>query len=271
MYITGQYFFGMIDTMSWASRKKFTYGTVVAIVLVFLMSIPVYIYLSRPSTCVDNKQNGDEIGVDCGGSCDTLCTTEVNKPIVHWSRPFKVTKGVYDIVAFAENPNFKAGTKRVIYKFKLYDENNVLVSEKLGKTFIGPNEQFMVFESNIRTGERIPKRALFEFEPDIKWSRISTPSVDVPNIFARDKKVSNLESKPRLKALLVNDASFEVKNIEVVAVLYDINDNAIAVSKTVVDSMAKNSTKNITFTWNEPFDALPVRVEILPRVNTFNL
>jgi hypothetical protein len=253
--------------MSWASNRKFKYEVIVVIVVFFIAMIPVYLYINKPATCVDNKQNGDEIGIDCGGSCDTLCAVEVNKPIVHWSRPFKVVDGVYDIVAFVENPNFKAKAKRVIYKFKLYDENNILVSEKLGKTFIGPNEQFAVFESNIKTGERIPKKALFEFEPDIKWSRVTTLDINTPNIFARDKKVSDLESKPRLKTLLVNSSPFDVKNIEVVAVLYDINDNAIAVSKTIVDLIEKKSTKNIVFTWNEPFMALPTRVEILPRVN----
>jgi len=257
--------------MSWASQRQFAYGAVVIMAIIVALAIPIYLYLNKTPTCTDGKQNGIEEGVDCGGSCDKLCSFQVNTPIIHWSRSFKIVDGVYDVVAFIENPNFKAGIERVIYKFKLYDENNVLVAEKLGKTFIGPNEQFAVFESNIRTGERVPKRTFFEFESDIQWLRSEISDTDTPNIFARDKNISDLETRPRLKALLVNDAFFEVQNIEVTAILYDINNNAIAVSSTIVDSIPKNSKRNVTFTWNEPFTAFPTKIEILPRVDLSKL
>jgi len=257
--------------MSWSSQRKFTYGILVISAIIIAVAIPAYLYFNKTPTCIDSRQNGDEDGVDCGGSCSNLCSFQIDNPVVHWSRPFKIVKGVYDVVAFVENPNFKAGVDRVIYKFKLYDENNILVAEKLGRTFIRPNEQFAVFESGIRTGERIPKRTFFEFEPDIQWSRIEISDTDTPNVFARDKSISDLETKPRLRALLVNDAFFEVKDIEVTVILYDINDNAIAVSSTVVDSIKKNSTRNVTFTWNEPFTAFPTKIEILPRVDLSKL
>ena len=257
--------------MSWASKRQFTYGTIVIAVIIFAISIPAYLYLNKPPTCIDNKQNGDEKGVDCGGSCDTLCVSQISDPIIQWSKVFKVSDGVYDAVAYVENPNVNAGVKKVIYKFKLYDKNNVLVAERVGKTFIGQNEQFAIFESNIRTGKRIPKNAFLEFKQGIDWTRLKISKADIPNIFARNKNISGLETKPRLNALLVNDDPFKVLNIEVVAILYDINGNSIAVSSTVVDSMAKNSTKNVTFTWTKPFSTLPVKIEIIPRTNLFKI
>ncbi|MCR4323244.1 MAG: hypothetical protein NUV61_04120, partial [Candidatus Azambacteria bacterium] len=58
-------------------------------------------------------------------------------------------------------------------------------------------------------------------------------------------------------------------NIEVVAILYDIEDNAIAVSATHVDSIDKNGTQQVSFTWQEPFEVNPVRISVIPRVNFF--
>ena len=70
-----------------------------------------------------------------------------------------------EVVGYVESVNAKAGIESIIYKFKLYDEKNILIEEKLGKTYVGPNEQFAVFESGIRTGQRIPKRVFLSLNP----------------------------------------------------------------------------------------------------------
>ena len=257
--------------MSWASKRKFLYSLAVLIVISAVVAVPTYFALHKAPTCVDNKQNGEEAGVDCGGSCDKLCSFQTSELIVHWSRGFKVADGVYDVVAYVENVNAKAGIESIIYKFKLYDENNILIEEKLGKTYVGPNEQFAVFESGIRTGQRIPKRVFFEFKPEPEWKRIELSPDKTVHISIKNQQITDVSTKPRLKALLVNDKPLPVSNIEVVAILYDIEDNAIAVSATHVDSIEKNGTRQVSFTWQEPFRANPVRISVIPRVNFFEL
>ncbi|MCR4330742.1 MAG: hypothetical protein NUV49_02590 [Patescibacteria group bacterium] len=255
--------------MSWASKRKFLYSLLVLIFISVVIAIPTYSALNKAPTCVDNKQNGEEIGVDCGGPCDKLCPSQTSELIVHWSRGFRVADGIYDVVAYVENVNTKAGIESIIYKFKLYDENNILIEEKLGKTYVGPNEQFAVFESGIRTGQRIPKRVFFEFKPDPEWKRIEIPLDEIVHISIRNQQITDAVTKPRLKALLVNDKPLPVSNIEVVAILYDIEDNAIAVSATHVDGIDKNGTQQVSFTWQEPFGVNPVRISVIPRVNFF--
>jgi len=257
--------------MSWASRRKFLYSLFVLAVLSALVAIPVYTLFDKAPTCTDGKQNGDEAGTDCGGSCDALCPFQTSDLIVHWSRSFKVADGVYDAVAYVENINASAGIENIIYKFKLYDENNILIEEKLGKVYVDQSEQFAVFEGGIRTGERIPKRTFFEFKPDPEWKRLELSSDETVHISVRNQNITDVGTQPRLKALLVNDQPFPAENIDVVAVLYDIEDNAIAVSATHVDRIDKNGTRQITFTWQEPFMVNPVRINIIPRVNPFEL
>lgn len=250
---------------AWATRRKslYLFGAIAVLLVVF--SLPVYYYFAQEPTCIDGKQNGMEEGIDCGGQCQRLCQENIKSPIVHWSRSFYVAKGVYDIVALVENPNFESGVREVLYRFKLYDDRNILVGERVGKTFIGSNEQFAVFEGGIRTGERVPKYVFFEFISELEWLHIDVPESDSLSI--KGQKLEYISEKPRLSAFIVNNTLDTIKDIEVVAVLYDVNDNAIAVSATTVDMLTGGENKPLAFTWREPFEVLPVRIEIIPRFN----
>jgi hypothetical protein len=57
--------------------------------------------------------------------------------------------------------------------------------------------------------------------------------------------------------------------VDVVAILYDADDNAVTASKAYLKSLPGESVQQVVFTW--PF-AMPVsieRIEVIPRVNPF--
>jgi len=53
-------------------------------------------------TCNDGIQNGDETGVDCGGSCPTVCLTQINLPVT-----FEGTGIDYTVTDFGGNASTK--------------------------------------------------------------------------------------------------------------------------------------------------------------------
>jgi len=255
--------------MNWASRRKLIYTSIIIAFLAVVAGVPLYIQLNKAPTCFDNKQNGEELGVDCGGACDAFCPFQIQAPIVHWARSFKVAHGVYDVAASLENPNGEAGIREIIYKIKLYDQDNIFITEKLGKTFLDVNEELLIFEGALRTGERIPKRAFIEFEPDPEWERVVLTEDRKPRISIKNQQFSELDTRPRLRAILSNDTPLSLYGVNVAVALYDINDNVIAVSATYLEAIAKHSEEAVIFTWQEPFSAQPVRIDIIPRVNPF--
>lgn len=252
---------------SWAATRKFAYT---AGVILFFAIIAVWIYFLRyyqAPSCTDGKQNQDEEGIDCGGSCAVVCPVSIAEPIVLWSRAFPVTSGIYNAVAYVENPNPGVGVRTATYRFKLYDENNVLVIERVGKVFIAPKERFAVFEPRLNTGNRIPKRVFFEFVKFSDWTKLPK---EMPKIIVRGEKFSNVNAAPRVDAILQNGTIIDIGDIDVAAIVYDENDNAMAVSATKVDVLKADSIYNLAFTWERPFPSPPSRVEIIPRVDLFD-
>lgn len=249
--------------MSWASRRRSTYIAIVAVIALIILVPTAFFILDKDPTCFDEKQNGDERGVDCGGSCEKLCVAQTSDPVIIWSRSFKVSDGVYNSVAYIENPNFSGGIRSIPYTFKLFDEKNVLVAERKGSTFISPNTVTPIFEGTIFTGERIPVKTFFEFSKPFEWSRYEKKG---NGLSVSDIKLSNADNSPRVDAILSNPSITDISDIEVVAIVFDSKDNAIAVSSTFVETLPDRSSRNIVFTWPNKFDLQPSRVEVIYRV-----
>ena len=256
-------FFCYYIVMSWSSRRRTLYSLIVLIGLTVIVGVPLFYLLYEEPTCFDGKQNQNEVAVDCGGSCELLCDSQVTLPAILWSRSFSVTEGVYNAVAHIENSNFKAGTFEVPYIFKLFDSENILVAERRGITYISPNSAFSVFEGGIITGERVPVRTFFEFKGEPEWFNLSNPA---SVIMIENRVLSDVSSSPTLDAIIKNTSVSDIKDIEIIAIIFDTDDNAIASSRTIIDVLPKNSEQEIAFTWPKSFTTSVGRVEIIPRV-----
>ncbi|MBI3074722.1 MAG: hypothetical protein HYY92_00715, partial [Parcubacteria group bacterium] len=224
-----------------------------------------------PGTCSDGKQNNGELGVDCGGSCARLCPFEVADVIVHWARAFPARDGFYDAVASIENPNFNAGVKNFAYTFKLYDAKNILVGIREGSTFLNPGERFVVYENGIKAegGSRAPQRTFFEARGELLWES-ATPLQENKLVVrgvrfeaARDGGI------PRVVTELTNQSTADMKDLSVVALLFDAEGNVIDASKTVVSGLAAGEAKNVTLLLSSGLRDAPSRIEVVPHRNQF--
>ncbi len=237
--------------MSWARRRKFIY--IGSIVLLFLLVIvlPTVIHFYKAPTCFDGKQNQTEVGVDCGGPCILLCRGGYAPLTVLWSRFSKVNDGVYNVLAYIENPNINAGTDDLNYTFKLYDKSGILLRERSGRTFAPANKVMAVFEADLFTGNQIPQRVEFSFSSQAVW----TKQESVENGLSISQAViSRADTAPRLSALINNKTINPIKNIEAIGIIYNTEGNTSAFSRTIIDSIDGKEAKNISFNWPQPFE-----------------
>ncbi len=251
--------------LSWAKRRQFLYGTIVSLViLIFGGSYVYFTFFNVTPTCFDNKQNGDEQGLDCGGSCSVACRGQViAEPILLWSRPFEVAPGLTNLVAYLQNPNVSYVGHPVGYFFRVYDKDNVLIGTRSGTVTIPPVKNFAIFEQGFNSGGRTPVKAFFEFSDPIVWELFRSTK---PELAVNDTRTSTESDVTHVDAVLENKTINRYQKIEVVAIIYDALGNAIAASKTVVDDLPGGGSVNLSFTWPQPFSGSVSKVEIIPKL-----
>jgi hypothetical protein len=255
--------------MNWALKRQIIIVALILGVLGILGTIILYPKLNPPPTCTDGKQNGTEQGVDCGGSCKRICPFATNDVVVKWARAFPVTDEVWNAVAYIENPNVSAAARRVPYEFRFYDENLTFIARREGYAYIAPNGTSAIFEGGIKVGSRSPKSTEFRFLADPVWESIDPRNNDI-KIFPSNQKVENETTRPRYQATVTNTSQlYTVEDIDLIAILYGADGNAVAVSQTAVEGLVPQESTNVYFTWQKPFPASVTRTEILPRFNVF--
>ncbi len=249
--------------MNWASRRQAIYITVAIFIFVILVGVPLYLkYFDKAPTCSDGVQNQNEHGIDCGGPCAKLCADESKDPITLYQRLFQTAPGTYSLVAMVENDNQGAYAEKADYVFKTYDKDNVLLDERTGSTFIPPSDTFPILEHSVYTGSRIPAKTVFSFIYPINWQR---GSFDVPVTNVIGVSATSTDSTPKVQATLVNEEVYAITNVQVIALVYDEQNNAMAVSQTIVDSIAAKQNAKVVFTWNTPFTGSIGKIDIVAR------
>jgi len=256
--------------MSWASRRQFKYLAGLFIFLALIVFAFTYKLIFKQPTCSDGKQNGEETGVDCGGSCIRVCDAEATTPVVIWSRAFPVIDNNYNLVAFVENRNKDSAVVSADYEFRIYDTNNKLLGRRQGKTFIPPNQQFPVFESRFYAGDSNVKSISFEFTSPLVWVK-KDPTLQTLPINVSKISFDNNPDTPTLSANIDNNSIYDIPEFDVIAILYDIDHNAINASKTHKGKLLNNSSTQAYFTWPEAFDVEPVMKEVLIEINPFSV
>jgi hypothetical protein len=257
--------------MDWSQKHQFRifiiFGTILFLLIVYL----VWPFVTKAPTCFDGKQNGDELGIDCGGACDLVCSMQADPLVVLWSNSSEIVSGRYNSVAYVKNPNQYAGIPSISYEFRLYDADNLLIAERRGTTFIDANANTAIFEGAIDTGERVPVRTTFRFlNENPEWIRIGQRDVGNISLIVTEKELVNADTNPRVDALISNRSLYDVDNFDVVVVLYDRDGNLVNTSSTYLTSLGGGEERGISYTWPKPFEKEVISIEIIPRLYLFN-
>jgi len=247
--------------MSWGTSRRNTILFVVALVIFVPGGVISFLVFYEPANCFDSKQNGSETGIDCGGSCQLLCTTQVTKPVVLWERPFRIMDGTYNLLAYIENPNPTAYVRNASYVFKMYNEDNVPIGERPGVVSIAPKSVRPIIEANVQTFEQTPARVTFEFVGDLVYEQ-TQPKESL--VIIKDEFIENEATSPRIKAKIQNISLNTLSKIDVVVLVYDVFDNVLGTSSTFVDSLTSEEVRDIVFTWPQSFADDVARIELIP-------
>lgn len=250
----------------WSRTRKKIILSIILFVLLILVGLPIFLLTYTEPGCADGKQNGDETGVDCGGSCQRLCAPESLPLLVKGDpRILTVATSTYEVVALLQNPNSDAGIARARYVFKLFSAGAVVPVKSIeGTAYIPPGTSLAIFEGPFVIEEgSVPTRATLEWEESaLVWDKSIAPS---PQIEIRSKTLTRADSAPRLEVVLVNPTLGSMKNLDLTAVLYDESGSVFSASLTFIELLEPGQTAQALFTWPGPLPQEPVEIEILTR------
>lgn len=210
--------------------------------------VAYYFYASYvPPSCVDKKQNRDEEGPDCGGKYCIPCLNKIKQPTVLWSRAFVTRPGFVDIGALIENGEQFLAARHMAYSIKLFDKNNTLIATKEGVGSLEPSERMLIFESNIPIEKRTP--GLVVVEPLASdWVKKDPNPLSIKVLRAEPFLEAD---PPHIEVDLKNEASIAYQNVEASVVLLS-GDEALGVTRTIIDRMAIGESKSLNLTWPQP-------------------
>jgi len=246
---------------SWSRHRKLSYALVVLILAIGCIAVPIFFVVYKAPTCTDGVKNGNELGIDCGGSCQKLCQSAFFAPNVAWTRFEKVSPGLYNVATYIINPNTNAEAVAVPYQVSLYDNKGILITEVNGAVSLPPRRNTLAFNGAVSVGSRIPAKALFEFVSSPEWTVKADP---LGSLQVVDKNYTEDETGSSLTATLKNTAVVPLDNVTVSAVLYDKDANALGFSRTIVDEIPAQGTALAPFTWPVSRNGGVVTIEILP-------
>jgi len=229
--------------------RRLQYGAGFTVVL-FLLLIPAYwsFFYTTP-TCSDGKRNGEEAGVDCGGACDKVCAFTAEEPKVLWTKAFRISEGIYNVVSYVENRNMGVGAKDVPYTITLYDKNGGILTSVEGTTGLPPDSVYPIFAGRVAVGTAEVGSAELDLGAIDTWERM-THGREQFTVLSRTLK--GADSTPRLTATIYNEALEDTQNVEVVATIFDNRRVPLTVSRTTIPLFEAQTEKSITFTWPEP-------------------
>ncbi len=235
----------------WATKRRFIYGGGTIIISALIVGALGYKLFYRAPTCFDGIKDGGETGIDCGGGCQRLCTSDALDPIVLWQKIFNISGDVYSAVALAENPNNNSENPRVTYRFDIYDANNRVITSVEGETSIPKGKKFMILEPGIVLKNQKPKFVEFKLLTYGPWQKNTTSD---PDVRVTNSSLQSTSTSPHITGTITNNSLQNIHQVELDAIVLDGNDNAVAASRTFVDNLLKRTSQDFVFTWPKPFN-----------------
>ncbi len=249
--------------MSWAARRRFFILLIIgAVVVAFLTVVGIATFYKAPS-CTDGAANGDETGIDCGGSCSYLCTAELQPPTILFTKTLENSVGRTDVIASVENKNANAAAKNVPYRIIFYGANQSIIQEVTGTLDLPSGATEPVFVPGVASGKQKVVNAFLDIDPSLpRWFTMTADSRIVPVV--SNTTQGGTPDAPRIEAILANPSVTTLTNVQAIVLVRGAQGDIIAASKTVVATIPAQGQAIATFTWNRAFAQIPASIEVVP-------
>lgn len=247
-------------------------SAIIAIYLLIfsLISCGIYAMLRPAPTCLDDKKNQREEGIDCGGPCapcqKAISTQElkIEETAFVYGGPEK-----FDVLAKITNPNNEYGSPAFSYEFILKGADGGELSRRSGEEFILPGETKYVIETNLETGIQ-PQSVEYQIKKT-DWQEFIDYQKPGLNIYSkRYNLIASGVGYGEAYGLLKNESPFDFNFIKIKVVLRDGFGKPIALNTTDVRTINSGEQRDFRLLWPLSFPGDVQNVEMEAEADVFN-
>jgi hypothetical protein len=243
---------------SWSIKHRWFYIFSIIFILASLLIWTMWPIIFPVPTCFDNKQNGLERNVDCGGACELVCKVDFVPLENTFAKAFKNGQNKYDILVILENKNKNMAPKDLSVDIEVYNDAGDLEKTLNKKLQASSYKKIPIFIRDFETVNGVSK--IFVKINDYK-SYITKGAYDVRLVDFNYKqedvsKLSLKYSSPYKEN--IND------DIEIVVLLKDGLENIVGVNSQKIQGLSSEIEKEVYFSWRENLSLDIKSVEIVP-------
>lgn len=189
---------------------------------------------------------------------------------VIWSKAFDVGSETYSVGAKIKNPNTNFGASDFKYTFYFYSANNILIGSVTGSSFIWPGESKYLIEGGVGLVSEPKKVELKINNPE--WREVSSfksIALSVDNI-SHGKGVAGSGKFYSVDFAAANNTSYDLNKVFVSAVVFDKNNQPIAVNSTIFENLKSKEHRPFSIPWFAAFSGTPNRVDLIITTNLWD-
>lgn len=235
----------------WALKRRLTY-TLFTLLIITVSSFFLFrSHFVKVPTCGDGIKNGGEVGVDCGGSCSLICSSDILPIETVWANFFLNEDRGYDVGVLFLNKNSGSSPKSLTITVILKSAKDETLYEQKIVTPVPLATEFPVVIQNIKLQQK-PKKIIVVKEEDYSYVLPKKTVTPVKTEASFDKASGKI-----IFVTLINTSKKDLFRFPVKVVLYDEKRVPIGVAETFVDKLLKKETKNVEVVLGRKYDTEP--------------
>lgn len=234
-------------------RKQFVYACGGLAFLILVIGGPFVLFSDRPSYVIPNPE-----------PTSSLQAIEVQSVgvIQH--------EGSVDVVARLHNPNARSGIAHYAATFILFDSNDAVMARVPIDSHVLPGSVQYISALNVPIDKPVG-RVTLDAPANPMYANLA-PTITLPSFstFLLDRREIRRGGDPfaEQKGVVTNNSAFDWQYVEVTAIAFDAEDNAVGVGTTFVGRLTSGEQREFTIEW--PATAVPTaRVVTLATTNIF--
>jgi hypothetical protein len=235
----------------WALRRRLVYSVLLFLALATPVFYSTFHFFYQAPTCTDGVQNGEEAGVDCGGSCSLLCSSDILPIETVWAHFFRNDNGSYDIAVLFLNKNSGSAPKSLKVTVLVKAKNGDVLYQNALDTAVPLGAEFPVIFQNV-TMKGAPDKIVVVREEDNSYALTNKVMNPVKSVATFNKSSNN-----SVFVTVTNVTKKDLYRFPVMVVLYDENHEPVGVAESFVESLFKGDTKTIEVVLGKVFEREP--------------